>query len=414
MLRTEKSEARSVVGARRRRLRGSVGLVVLLSASTAFADTRDPVADKVLTSSTSAVLKQVIAAPENYRFQVLYTPVVNGKLDQHGWRTDAEYFFPASSMKIPIIVAAYERMNAQRKAGKTTFTRDATLKIYPTKGGDPYVTTLGAETWRAVIVSDNFSANRLLGVTGQKEVHDTCFGLGLSSVRVRTGFATGDPIDPADVSPHFVVDKLDFPQRKSTATLPPNDATGLDIGTAYINDNGQRVQGPMPFKDKNAMRLEHMQNAMIRIMRPELLPAPPKGSIYTASDTPVDDIAYLRQALGTLPSESGLAGYDRNTLADYPLSPFLRGIERVRERGKFQIFQKVGQAYGFLIHNAYIVDKATNKAFFLTAAIYANDDGVINDDIYGYDQTGFPALADVGEAFTRDAFDGGTATAPAP
>jgi hypothetical protein len=59
-----------------------------------------------------------------------------------------------------------------------------------------------------------------------------------------------------------------------------------------------------------------------------------------------------------------------------------------------------------LIHNAYIVDKATGKSFFLTAAIYANSDGVLNDDLYNYDTVAFPALADVGEAFTRDAFEG--------
>jgi hypothetical protein len=141
-------------------------------------------------------------------------------------------------------------------------------------------------------------------------------------------------------------------------------------------------------------------------MRPELLPPAPKNSIYAAANAATnEDIAYLREALGTLPSESGLAGYDRNIVADYPLSPFLRGIERVRPRGQFQIFQKVGQAYGFLIHNAYVVERATGKSFFLIAAIYANPDGVLNDDLYGYDTISFPALADVGEAFTRDAFE---------
>jgi hypothetical protein len=370
---------------------------------------KDPAADAILANQKSDVLKTVLAAPDTYRFQVLYSIVKDGKLERHGWRADAEYFFPASSMKIPITVAAYERMNAARKAGKSAFTKDATLKIYPSKGnGEPYSTTLARETWRALIVSDNFSANRLLAITGHREIHETCFGLGLTSTRVRTGFATGEEIDPAEVSPRIqIVDAqgtvTELAARKSTLTLPVNDAKSMDLGTAYINDSGGRVNTPMPFKDKNAMKLQHLQDAMIHIMRPDLLPAPPKGSIFAASDTPGEDIAYLREALGTLPSESGLAGYDRNTLADYPLSPFLRGIERVRPRGQFQIFQKVGQAYGFVIHNAYIVDKATNKSFFLTAAIYGNQDGVMNDDKYDYDTIAFPALADVGEAFTRDA-----------
>lgn len=369
---------------------------------------KDPAADEILNGTTSAVMKQVLAAPETYRFQVLYSIVKEGvkpTLERHGWRADAEYFFPASSMKVPITLAAYERMNALRKAGKTGFTRDAAMQIYPSKGtGAGTSTTLARETWRALIVSDNFSANRLLAITGHREVHETCFGLGLSSVRVRTGFATGDEIDPAEVSPKIVVGGVELPARKSTLTLPANDAKLLDVGDAYIDDRGRRITGPMPFKEKNAAKLQHLQDAMIRIMRPELEPAK-ANSIYAAG-TPNDDVAYLREALGTLPSESGLAGYDRNIVADYPLSPFLRGIERVRARGQFQIFQKVGQAYGFLIHNAYIVDKASGKSFFLTAAIYANSDGVLNDDLYNYDTVAFPALADVGEAFTRDAFEG--------
>jgi hypothetical protein len=76
----------------------------------------------------------------------------------------------------------------------------------------------------------------------------------------------------------------------------------------------------------------------------------------------------------------------------------------VKAKSKLQIFTKVGQAYGFLIGNAYVVDKDTGRSFFLTAAIYANPDEVMNDDNYGYDAISFPALADVAEAFAKNAF----------
>jgi hypothetical protein len=82
----------------------------------------------------------------------------------------------------------------------------------------------------------------------------------------------------------------------------------------------------------------------------------------------------------------------------------LRGIERVRARGQFEIYAKVGQAYGFLIANAYVVDKVSGRSFFLIASIYANPDETMNDDTYAYDAVSFPALADVGEAFCRHAF----------
>jgi hypothetical protein len=135
---------------------------------------------------------------------------------------------------------------------------------------------------------------------------------------------------------------------------------------------------------------------MIRIMRPDLLPP--------ADPMTKEDRDYVQQALGTLPSASGLAGYDRNVVADYQLSPFLRGLERVRARGKFQLNSKVGQAYGFLIGNAYIVDKDTGRAFFLIASVYANPDETMNDDLYAYDTIAYPVLADVAEACAKHAF----------
>src|SRR5205823_10757819 len=105
--------------------------------------------------------------------------------------------------------------------------------------------------------------------------------------------------------------------RQSTLALPPTNATSLGIGQAAIVD-GQRVAGPMSFAEKNAMRLRDLQDTLVRIMRPELLP----GAVADAASA--DDIAYLRRTLGTLPSESGLAGFDRNVVADYQLIPFLR------------------------------------------------------------------------------------------
>ena len=351
----------------------------------------------------SSTLKAIVATPQKYRFQAVYSVVRGATLERHAYRADAEYYYPASSMKVPITLAAYNRLSALRSAGKPGLTRDATLHIHPVTGNaEPYVTSLSRETWRALIVSDNVSANRLLGFVGHREVHENLWALGLASARVHAGFATGADIDPAELSPAIDVMVAggaaeQIPARKSDLKLPATNATSLGVGTSVL-DNGRVVPGPLSFADKNAMRITDLQDALVRIMRPDLLPKAPSGD--TASK---EDMDYVRQALGTLPSESGLAGYDRNVVADYQLIPFLRGLERVRARGHFEIHSKVGQAYGFLIGNAYIVDKDTGRAFFLTAAIYANPNEIMNDDKYAYDTVSFPALADLAEVVTRHA-----------
>jgi len=63
-----------------------------------------------------------------------------------------------------------------------------------------------------------------------------------------------------------------------------------------------------------------------------------------------------------------------------------------------RMYNKVGDAYGFLIDGAYIHDTATGVEFLLSARLYCNSDGVLNDDHYDYDSVGFPFLKKLGEA----------------
>jgi hypothetical protein len=57
----------------------------------------------------------------------------------------------------------------------------------------------------------------------------------------------------------------------------------------------------------------------------------------------------------------------------------------------------VGDAYGQLIDVAYIVDFDKKIEFFLSATMYCNSDGILNDDKYDYDTIGFPFMKHLGE-----------------
>jgi hypothetical protein len=62
-----------------------------------------------------------------------------------------------------------------------------------------------------------------------------------------------------------------------------------------------------------------------------------------------------------------------------------------------RIFNKVGNAYGFLIDVAYVVDFANQVEFMVSAVIYCNSDGILNDDRYDYETTGYPFFKYLGE-----------------
>ncbi len=64
-----------------------------------------------------------------------------------------------------------------------------------------------------------------------------------------------------------------------------------------------------------------------------------------------------------------------------------------------RIFNKVGDAYGFLLDNAYFVDFKNGVEFILTATIYCNEDEIFNDDQYDYEDIGFPFFTHLGEVF---------------
>ncbi|MGB5247067.1 MAG: hypothetical protein WBN34_11005 [Woeseia sp.] len=63
-----------------------------------------------------------------------------------------------------------------------------------------------------------------------------------------------------------------------------------------------------------------------------------------------------------------------------------------------RIFNKVGDAYGFLTDAAYVIDLENRIEFLLAATIYTNANQTFNDDTYEYDSIGLPFLRDLGQA----------------
>ena len=83
----------------------------------------------------------------------------------------------------------------------------------------------------------------------------------------------------------------------------------------------------------------------------------------------------------------------------------LRGLAEMRDPKRLRYMNKAGRAYGFHLENAWIRDRKSRREFFVTVVLYVNDDGVLNDDLYGYDKISRPLFVKLGEALGRAAFD---------
>ena len=113
---------------------------------------------------------------------------------------------------------------------------------------------------------------------------------------------------------------------------------------------------------------------------------------------------FLLQAMSQFPRESRNPVYDEEEYPDHYVKFLLPGLLRVLPEQGLKIYNKVGQAYGFTIENAYVVDEKRGRSFFLAAVIYTNQDGILNNDQYEYDEVASPFMADLGEWAARRVF----------
>lgn len=404
-----------------RRTRRASAFLALLAGFLAGCAARPPLPVHDLTSflqPATGPLATVLADPATYRFQVLVSEVVDRpghppELRRHGYRVDAEYFYPASSIKLCAAVAALQCVEQLERQHAVEGLVDVPIEIGALFPGDP--PQVGDPTHRAgghitvahqirklALVSDNPAYNRLLELVGHEALNRSMHDLGLRSA----------------VLNHRLSDPRTFPDPYATAAvtlLPPgrppialparnsplrltNTAPGLRVGSAHMQ-SGRRVPEPLDFTRRNGISLVDLQDLLVRVVRPDIGTGRP-GLVLSP-----DHRELLVDALTRYPGESDDPRYDRAEYPDAYAKFLLPGIRRVfpedRPGRRVEIAAKIGRAYGFSVENSYLHHPGTGRAVFVTAVLYTNDDGILNDDRYEYDTVADPVLADLGERVAR-------------
>jgi len=109
-----------------------------------------------------------------------------------------------------------------------------------------------------------------------------------------------------------------------------------------------------------------------------------------------DDLSFMYRYLSQYPSESDYPKYDTSKFYDSYVKFFFRDSTHRMPSG-VRVFNKVGWAYGCLTDVSYVVDFENRVEFMLTATVYVNADGVLNDNKYEYDEIGWPFLYQLGQ-----------------
>lgn len=352
------------------------------------------------------------------RVQILISEVIpdghgGRRLRRYGYRLGAEYFYPASCIKLCAAVAALQTLEDLQASHRCGDLLNVPMDIAPLFAGDSMQTgdpsnkaggqiTVGHEIRKLALVSDNRAFNRLFDLVGHDAMNRRMWDIGLSSVvinhRLSESRVIPEPRASAEVTfrPSAGV-PLVIPARLSALSLT-NQAARLQVGEAYMSGE-QRVFAPMDFTARNGISLQHLQDLLIQVVAPEIDLGTPRLHLQESHRR------FLVEALTQPASESSNPVYGA---AEYPTDGYkslLPGVRRVlpdsRPGHRVECSSKIGQAYGFTIENACLRNPENGRTVFVSAVIYANADGVLNDDKYEYVEVALPFMADLGEWVAR-------------
>ncbi|HSR39604.1 MAG TPA: serine hydrolase, partial [Phnomibacter sp.] len=149
--------------------------------------TAQPRTDAFLTNllaDAGPVAKSVMAAPDKYRVQIIYTQIDRDAKNKPHFRHyyfnyDPQlYFNPASMVKMPLAFLTLEKLNSLKNTGinqTTTVQIDSSQPwqhpFYRDTTSATGFPTLGHFIKKVFLISDNDAYNRLYQFVGQQQIH---------------------------------------------------------------------------------------------------------------------------------------------------------------------------------------------------------------------------------------------------
>lgn len=351
--------------------------------------------------------KELTENSDKYRLQILYTQIDrdkknNPKFTTFGYRiNNTEYFYPASTVKLPASVLALEKINNLNIKGLTKDSPMLTgaefqkhtpmLKDSTAENGLPSVAHY---IKKILMVSDNDAFNRLYEFIGQEAFNETLRQKGYVNTRIHHRLQVGmnkEQNRRTNPIKFMSGDEIIYQQPMVISEKNYSSPTPISIGKGYMQ-NDSIVNTPFDFTDKNFYPLIDQQAILKAILFPASV-EPKKRFNLTE-----DDYKFLYKYMSQMPTESTYPKYDPTEF--YPTyCKFLMYGSGKNDvvNPNMRIFNKVGDAYGFLLDNAYIVDFEKGVEFMLTTVLLCNNDQIFNNDKYDYDTIGFPFMKNLGK-----------------
>lgn len=367
---------------------------------------QENVLGKILNENKSQ-FGDVLDRLDQYEVQIIYTQINRDKNNvphfiSYEFNVDENrYYYPASTIKMPMAFLAMEKINdlniigldqsSTMKNGAGSEPQSAAMVDTTSATGLPSVAHYVKKIF---LVSDNDANNRLYEFLGQDYINKKLWEKGYEKVSLvhRLGVGGFDAEANRHTNPvYFYNDKnelLYFQGEAYSKVMKEFNLKNALRGKGYYS-GGELIEEPFDFSKKNYISLKGQNDILKAVMFPEAVPEEQRFNLTKK------DYQFLYQVMSERPKESVYPHYDK---PDHYVKFFIYGDKKDEEQmpPNVRIFNKVGWAYGFLTDISYVVDFETGVEFFLAATIHVNEDGIYNDDNYEYETIGLPFLSKLG------------------
>lgn len=343
-----------------------------------------------------------------FDIQIIYTKVDRDRqgiphFTTYRYRVDPQrYFYPAGTMGLAAAALALEKINNLNKEGLTRETPMFTLaarasqtEVYKDTTSENGLPSIGHYIRKLLVGNDHDAYNRLYEFLGQDYFNESMHAKGYPLFR-----ATHRLDVPLNLEENKYTNPIRFElngqlvyeqgEQKKQGDRAASQATQQQFTLQVVEASDAF---PMDFQEMNAFNLMDQHRFLQNLIFPERAPEEQKLNLKP------DDYQFLYRYLSQLPIETEYPEHYREVFDDASVKYLLFGKTKRRTPRQIRSFNKIGEGYGYLVDNAYIVDFEMGVEFFLSAVIYCKPGESLDGNRYTYDPIGYQFMADLGKTF---------------
>ena len=349
-----------------------------------YIDFKNPIINKVLTDW------------EKYNAQIILTEISRnsaGKIsfEDYNFSVDDElYFYPASTVKLPVTLLTLQYITSLNKSGEK-INLDTNFSVFDGQKLLHKKRTLRELIEKIFLISDNEAYNILFHLLGKNYINSELHKKGFLSSFIVHDFSY--EIEE-NLNYIFYLDdgnELIINSKNNSYSTKRKKLKNEIVGNGFVR-NDSLISEKFSFRDKNYISLRDLHELTKRVIFKNNYD---ENEMFFIQD---DYHEFILKAMSLNTLDGVQYGYSEPKYWDSYVKFFLFGDSKKKIPENFKIYNKVGLAYGHLTESAYIVDLENNVEFILTCTLRVNENKIYNDGIYEYDSVGIPFLSNLGKS----------------